>query len=190
MSHKEKKGKKETAKTKELKKRERYFMYSSLIIITLTIIAMLYYIRVKTVEDRPYINETKAIFYLQVNGNKTQLVGDSTKILLKMKNNIYPNVVNLTLFWIDGCPHCRNEIIALAKLRNNTKFNLNAYEVGNHKGNKTLFREYCAKFNQKPEGAPALFIGNNKPIIGFINTYGFMDKIKKEIISENNKINH
>ncbi|NIA03987.1 MAG: hypothetical protein GWP09_01410 [Nitrospiraceae bacterium] len=101
----------------------------------------------------------------------------------------YQNVTTVTLFWGNGCPHCADEIKALYQLRKELRFNVNAYEVYQHQKNNTLFKQYCARFNQKPEGVPTLFIGNYEPIIGFIDTPEFIDRIKNQITKSNNNLN-
>lgn len=90
------------------------------------------------------------------------------------------NVVNLHLFYGDGCPHCAEEEKFLDEyLKKESNVKLNKYEVWHSEDNRKFLVDVQNKLNNHENGVPYLIIGD-KVIVGYLD--GVTDvKIKKYI---------
>ncbi|MCL5022826.1 MAG: hypothetical protein M1497_05610 [Nitrospirae bacterium] len=78
--------------------------------------------------------------------------------------------VLLFFFWGNGCPHCEREKAFLTRIEKKyPEVEIQSYEVWYHVENAALFAQLAASHGRKPEGVPAVFIGNFEPIIGYLS---------------------
>ena len=77
------------------------------------------------------------------------------------------NVINIHLFYGDGCPHCAAEEEFLNEyLKNQSDVNLIKYEVWNNKDNQVLYGDVQKALNETVNSIPYLIIGE-KSIVGY-----------------------
>lgn len=86
------------------------------------------------------------------------------------------NVVNLYLFYGDGCPHCADEEAYLSEKQKEygDQLVIHAREVWYHPENVEILQQFAAKFGFEPSGVPVTFIGDQYWI-------GFSETTKGEI---------
>lgn len=78
-----------------------------------------------------------------------------------------PEQIDLTVFWREGCPHCKAEFEFLDGLEGRfPSLKVKAYEVGNNPDNARIFKEFMEKSGQSRAGVPTTIIGN-AVFIGF-----------------------
>ena len=96
------------------------------------------------------------------------------------------NVVNMYLFYGDGCPHCAEEekfLDSYLKKEKNAK--LIKYEIWHSEENREILIKVQDKLNNHESGVPYLIIGD-KVIVGYlngttdINIKKYVDKYKKD----------
>ena len=98
------------------------------------------------------------------------------------------NVVNLHLFYGEGCPHCAEEEKFLEKyLKDEPNVKLNKYEVWHSEKNRQLWVKVQDKLNNHENGVPYLIIGD-KVIIGYLS--GNTDVKIKKYVDEYKKDSH
>ena len=98
------------------------------------------------------------------------------------------NVVNLHLFYGDGCPHCAEEEKFLEKyLKDEPNVKLNKYEVWHSEKNRQLWVKVQDKLNNHENGVPYLIIGD-KVIVGYLS--GNTDVKIKKYVDEYKKDSH
>lgn len=68
--------------------------------------------------------------------------------------------INLYLFYGDGCPHCKDEMAFLKRIKDKYKFNILKYEVFNNKENLVLYKEVKSRFKDIHMGVPYTIIGD------------------------------
>lgn len=77
------------------------------------------------------------------------------------------NVINIHLFYGDGCPHCAAEEEFLNEyLKNQSDVNLIKYEVWNNKDNQALYGDVQKALKETVNSIPYLIIGE-KSIVGY-----------------------
>ncbi len=81
---------------------------------------------------------------------------DSIKDITKVKGD----GINVYLFYGEGCPHCKDEMAFLNRIKDKYKFNIHKYEVFNNKENLKLYKEVKSRFNDKHMGVPYTIIGD------------------------------
>ena len=88
-------------------------------------------------------------------------------VLFPTKISAAEKVVNIYLFWGDGCPHCAAEEKYLESyMEENTNVKLYKYEVWYNSKNQKYLKEVQEKLNNKESGVPYTIIGD-KVIVGF-----------------------
>ena len=98
------------------------------------------------------------------------------------------NVVNLHLFYGEGCPHCAEEEKFLEKyLKDEPNVKLNKYEVWHSEKNRQLWVKVQDKLNNHENGVPYLIIGD-KVIVGYLS--GNTDVKIKKYVDEYKKDSH
>ncbi len=106
------------------------------------------------------------------------------KIVFILLFMIFINVnakVNVSLFYGEGCPYCKNFEEFAYKNSEKYDFNLIKYEVWSNKKNNDLLKKVASKFGDTDIGIPYIVIGN-KRIIGWTSakTKLFVDLINKQ----------
>ena len=94
-------------------------------------------------------------------------------------------VVNVYLFWGDGCPHCEEERPFLHALANSDfagRLKIHEYEVWYNEENADLGDQFAKAYGVEPTGVPMTFIGTHF-FSGFNESYvdPMTDAIKEEI---------
>lgn len=104
-------------------------------------------------------------------------------------NNSNKQVVNVYLFWGDGCPHCEEakEFFDSIEDEYGKYYNLIEYEVWRNKDNKLLMNDTASYLNFSLRGVPYIVIGD-KSFNGYNNSIG--SKIKDEIKNQYNNKNY
>lgn len=83
-----------------------------------------------------------------------------------------PDVVELVMFYGDGCPHCANEKVFLESLQQRyPDLHIETYEVWNDDVNLELFRQFAADHGVEARGVPTTFVAG-QTWTGFSNTTG------------------
>ena len=94
-------------------------------------------------------------------------------------------VINLHLFYGDGCPHCAQEEEFLDDyLKEEKDINLIKYEVWDNKDNQELLAKVQDELNERSSGVPYLVIGD-KVIVGYIG--GITDENIKSTVKSMKK---
>lgn len=98
-------------------------------------------------------------------------------------------VINIHLFYGDGCPHCAHEKAFLEEyLKDRDDVKLYKYEVWRNTDNQELLSKVQEKLNNKQSGVPYTVIGD-KVIIGYsegvtdVNIKKYVDNYKNDISS-------
>lgn len=96
------------------------------------------------------------IIYLFLSVTIFAAYNDSIKDITKVEDN----GINLYLFYGEGCPHCKDEMAFLKRIKDKYKFNIHKYEVFNNKDNLKLYKEVKSKFKDTHMGVPYTVIGD------------------------------
>ena len=77
------------------------------------------------------------------------------------------DVIKITVFWREGCPHCEKEFAFLDELKKQyPELEVKSYEVSKSPENAQVFKELMGRVGAKQLGVPATIIGNSV-FIGF-----------------------
>jgi thiol-disulfide isomerase/thioredoxin len=78
------------------------------------------------------------------------------------------NIVNLYLFYGDGCPHCAKEREFLTQLKEDygDQININEYEIYYDQDNSNLFNQIASEFGIEVGGVPFLVVAD-KYLVGY-----------------------
>ncbi len=100
-------------------------------------------------------------------------------------------IVNIYLFWGDGCPHCEEERPFLRTLNESTykgRLAIHEFEVWYDQDNSDYATKFAEAYDKTPSGVPMTYIGPNF-YSGFDESYKdlFMEAIDAEI--ENGPVN-
>lgn len=96
------------------------------------------------------------IIYLFLSVTIFAAYNDSIKDITKVDDK----GINVYLFYGEGCPHCKDEMAFLNRIKDKYKFNIHKYEVFNNKENLALYKEVKSNFNDKHMGVPYTIIGD------------------------------
>ncbi|NMA13110.1 MAG: hypothetical protein GX933_08025 [Chloroflexi bacterium] len=90
--------------------------------------------------------------------------------------SVQQNVVNLYLFYGDGCSHCADEEAYLSEKQKEygDQLVVHDWEVWYHPENVDILQQFAGKFGFEPSGVPVTFIGDQHWV-------GFSDAIEAEI---------
>ncbi len=89
--------------------------------------------------------------------------------------------VALYFFWGNGCPHCSREKLFLEQLEGKyPELEIKSYEVWYNIENAGLFASMAKAYGEKVEGVPTVFVGDFKPIVGYLS-----DAVTGKLIEEN-----
>lgn len=96
----------------------------------------------------------------------------------------FNNLLNVYLFWGDGCPFCEKEIAFLKENEEKLKgkINLYAFEVWHNEENQAMLQEVKRKLNNSATGIPFLVFNDNI-------TVGFNESFQNELLTEILKAN-
>lgn len=102
-------------------------------------------------------------------------------IFIPFTANAEEKVINIHLFYGDGCPHCAHEKEFLEEyIKDNDNIKLYTYEVWYNKDNQQLLAQVQDKLNNKQSGVPYTVIGD-KVLIGYSD--GITDKSIEKYVS-------
>ncbi len=108
-----------------------------------------------------------------------------TFIFVPFKVNADEKVINIHLFYGEGCPHCAKEEAFLEEyLEGRTDIKLYKYEVWYDKDNQDLLKKVQEKLNDDRSGVPYTVIGD-KILYGYLE--GTTDKSIKKYVKKNLK---
>ena len=87
-------------------------------------------------------------------------------------------VVNIYLFWGDGCPHCKDEWAWLESIREEYKdVNIYGFETWYSEANSKIMQQFATALGEEARGVPYTVIGN-KSISGFADGKEHIEAIK------------
>lgn len=89
-------------------------------------------------------------------------------LLLPLRAVAADNLLTITMFWAEGCPHCAAESAFLETyLPQHPEITLQKYEVSKSRQNQQILLEMSQKLNFDPNGVPVTIIGD-RYILGFM----------------------
>jgi glutaredoxin len=85
----------------------------------------------------------------------------SSSLVLPKETNAVDNLVDIHLFWTQGCPHCRLEKEFLAKLEAQyPQIKLHTYEISGSPENQELLQKVAQQLKINVTGVPVTIIGD------------------------------
>ncbi len=107
---------------------------------------------------------------MKINIKKILLIIFLFFLFFGLKSALADNKTTIYFFWGNGCPHCEDQKPFLEEMRvKYPEIEVKTYETWNNSKNAELFQKIAKNYGIEARSVPTTFIGDFKPIVGFVD---------------------